>query len=376
MAFNTPARKGVVRFKGILYAEGESYPFLLWSQTPRRGPCKGIELNRLSEIRRADLLKRIRSELALGDWIWIRTDEEEHHRIARQGLIDFGLKCTQILPLFGLEPFEHHWNRNDERLVLMDEVSPRSLDEAQREMLRRFREMFPQGIHAGKPDQGSVDCEGVHWADCEVDLSYAPKSYWGVPQSVVARIKGEYRRAVVDQLLREGRYDEIDAWLMQEDLPSSVFRFLQKVSPGRTAGETLPDFLPGELEIARVVLKNGADDVISVRAQQRADRICYRVVGEHDDLYSVEPTFSRSPLALSELIAMLASYVKDGINGLTQWLREQRFVWGVQPGGLLTYVRVTSDFYPNLQVWYEHESLSWCKQKEGCVQRNRSAACL
>ena len=60
-------------------------------------------------------------------------------------------------------------------------------------------------------------------------------------------------------------------------------------------GEYLPDYLPEEVEIARVAMESTTADVISIRAFMEADNLIhYRVVDE----YEFSQPFTESPRPL------------------------------------------------------------------------------
>jgi hypothetical protein len=82
---------------------------------------------------------------------------------------------------------------------------------------------------------------------------------------------------------------------------------LAAMRPSWMAGEYLPDYLPGEVEIARVVLESVTQDVVSIRARRRGSerRIVYRVVDEFASEFDFSPRSSRQPLCHDELARLI-----------------------------------------------------------------------
>src|SRR4051794_3027842 len=117
-----------------------------------------------------------------------------------------------------------------------------------------------------------------------IDLRFRPESYWTVPETVLANIKGEGRRRAVRVAIELGKAHELPPLLLADDLPAPLLRQVLTMHPRHWGGETLPDYLPGEVEIARVVLPDTVlCDVVSFRAS-RVDRgIAFRVVTDNGD---------------------------------------------------------------------------------------------
>ena len=77
--------------------------------------------------------------------------------------------------------------------------------------------------------------------------------------------------------------------------------------PSWMGGEYLPDLLPGEVEIARIVIESLTQDVVSIRARRRGSerRIVYRVVDEFESGFDFSPRSSRQPLSHDELVRLI-----------------------------------------------------------------------
>ena len=135
-------------------------------------------------------------------------------------------------------------------------------------------------------------------------------------------------------------------------------------------GEYLPDYLPGEVEIARLVLDSVTRDVISFRARRRRGgrRILYRVVDEYPDdngPWTCRPASSAGPLPLSGLIQLIDGARSPDFLGEVGslpllYLEHQE---GCEPDELLAFVTVESDFYPDLTAYYQEKVRWWIEGK-------------
>ena len=185
------------------------------------------------------------------------------------------------------------------------------------------------------------------------DLDFRPGSYFlhrEAAPALLQDIKGEQRRAMARDALESGR--EIDPRFYGEDAPPSVQNLMERVDPRWMGGEYLPDYLPGEVEIARIVLASVTQDVVSVRARRRrsGQRILYRVVDEYETPIDFAPRSSAKPLSFGQLVTLVDSIDlgRDGGEGRT-YLEET--LHGMPDSTLdvmVDFVTVESLFYPGL----------------------------
>ena len=108
-----------------------------------------------------------------------------------------------------------------------------------------------------------------------LDLRFRPASYWDHTDPVTAilsGIKGQNRCDMVREFV-SGRMPEelgeIHPDLVANTLAETIRKALGAIHPSWMGGEYLPDYLPGEVEIARIVLASATQDVISIRARRR-----------------------------------------------------------------------------------------------------------
>ena len=95
---------------------------------------------------------------------------------------------------------------------------------------------------------------------------------------------------------------------------------LADMRPSWMDGEYLPEYLPGEVEIARLVLESVTQDVVSIRARRRGSerRIVYRVVDEFGSEFDFSPRSSRRPLSHGELARLIDTLrnITNPVEGL------------------------------------------------------------
>jgi hypothetical protein len=135
---------------------------------------------------------------------------------------------------------------------------------------------------------------------------------------------------------------------------------LGRVHPALMGGEYLPPFLDDETEIARISLASTTADQISVRAQRLPDGIAYRIVDEYGDIveYVCQPTRSELPLTLGELVALIDGAAPDGGAALSHLYGNVAAGCG-DPCDLRYFVRVRSEFYPQLGAYYDARIAAW-----------------
>lgn len=127
---------------------------------------------------------------------------------------------------------------------------------------------------------------------------------------------------------------------------------LDAIRPSWMGGEYLPDCLPGEVEIARIVLESVTQDVVSIRARRRGKdrRILYRVVDEYESEFDFSPRSSRQPLTQGGLLSLIAGvqYGDDPTGDRAHIGSSVHGEGGSSVKGLLPFARVESMFYPAL----------------------------
>ena len=211
----------------------------------------------------------------------------------------------------------------------------------------------------------------------QLDLQYRPASYWDHANpiaAIVAGIRGQNRREMARDFLA-GRapewLGEIDAGLLEDVLDEETRDALGAGHPSWMGGEYLPDCLPGEVEIARVVLASVLRDVISIRARRRRNggRILYRVVDEYGERgepgWTCRPASSVRPLTMAQLVELIETARSPqfdvGDGPLTEGLRD--FQVDSDPRDLVGFVTVESEFYPDLAECFERRAAEWLERR-------------
>ena len=201
------------------------------------------------------------------------------------------------------------------------------------------------------------------------DLDFRPRSYWG-PQSletvIGSRVKGELRRQVALIDLKNGWYDPEFA---AESLPELLSLTRIGIDHWFMGGEYLPDLMPNEVEIARVVMKSALLDVVSIRARRTKHRIIYRIVDEEDPPafdYHLTRKTSIKPLSMRELIEMIDNAVDGGLVGIGRdWVRDDGyFGWTERDAKRYhDFETAWSAFYPELENWYDEGNKEWLERE-------------
>ncbi len=190
---------------------------------------------------------------------------------------------------------------------------------------------------------------------------YRPASYWDNPiSSFLSSIKGERRRRQVQELLERGDVHEIQDWMLSAELTDEEREFFASIHPTLMGGEYLPGLEEGEVEIARSSLQSTTADVISVRARPAGSKIHYRVVDEYETVYACEPVSSDQPLTMGELIHLIEHAEDRGPDGFLEGLRVGAGAeTHAERQENLDFVTVTSEFYPELEDYYEEKAGVW-----------------
>lgn len=215
------------------------------------------------------------------------------------------------------------------------------------------------------------------------DPEFRPPSYWDVADPIVAitaSIRGEVRRRLVTDLLtgearRHGEVGwqlaayEIDAEMLAEYTNEDDLDRLCAVHPWFRGGEDLPAALPGEVEIARIVVWKADLLVVSIRARRDfTGTIRYRVVDEIGTRYCRYPRSSAAPLSALELARFI-----DGLRVHGWRLISDDFVLTLRCTFMAApeteddlrraarLVTVSSPFYPGLDEVYALQAIEWAE---------------
>jgi hypothetical protein len=130
----------------------------------------------------------------------------------------------------------------------------------------------------------------------------------------------------------------------------------------------LADEPPESVVIAAVELGSTLSDVILVRAEPDPAGIRYSVVDEYDSEFTIVPETSPEPLTMGELIGLIDSARVRGEEGLAPGLVEPflelNLESDVPPAELRNFIRVVSEFYPELESYYRGRVEAWIDAAE------------
>ena len=189
----------------------------------------------------------------------------------------------------------------------------------------------------------------------DFSLDFRP-SYFGpedLKKHFGARVKGELRRQAAIDLAASGGFDEE---MMSETLEDDRRRSVGAIHPSLMGGEYLPDFLDGEIEIARVVLQSSTMDVTSIRAQKSEKGFAYRIVDEYESELGFDPKTPKVPLSMGELIDIIDEYE------LVTGPRDLSIEGGATPEELCNFTSVRSVFYPEIEDYYSAANVAWLEE--------------
>jgi hypothetical protein len=200
--------------------------------------------------------------------------------------------------------------------------------------------------------------------DADYDFGFRPVTYWpDVPtdETFLSNIRGTARRQIAERALAgeelerlgdDDLYKGAMEFVLEDQLDEGDRESWGRIHPAMMGGEYLPKIERDEVEIARVDLESVTADALEVRARRESDKIHYRVVDEYETAYEIEPNSSKEPLSLGDLIELIDT-ASDGENvGLTDFFRDLNLDGVDDPKELLTFVTVTSAFYPQLDAYY------------------------
>lgn len=194
-----------------------------------------------------------------------------------------------------------------------------------------------------------------------IDWAYRRASYFGsldTKTRILNRVSGTVRRSSVEQAMEDGSplavpADELDPLLDEQRL-----RRWGRVHPSMMGGEYLPEIVPGEIEIARIELQSVTADVISIRALEGAGGIDYSVVDEHESEYNVAIPHSPHPLSMRQVVQQINRSYAEGDHwcerlGVPLGVIAMNLEYEADPDTMLSFVTVRSDFYPQLENYFD-----------------------
>ncbi len=220
-----------------------------------------------------------------------------------------------------------------------------------------------------------------------VNLDFAPHSYvadWCAVAATMQNVTGEWRRARL--LAQRPTRGPVSTWahrLLRDTLPPAMRDAHVAADPlRRGSGEYLPPYLPGELEIARIVLGTNPALVFSLRARcdvpsrknahrsevtdaAKTQRRALRMVDEHGTTFTLARSHWPGMFTLHQLIRLIDSVracnLPDQPEHLPfpEALALEATLLDVPYAHLPDLVHISSVVYPELVTFYRARLRWW-----------------
>ena len=124
-----------------------------------------------------------------------------------------------------------------------------------------------------------------------------------------------------------------------------------------------------EVEICSIFLDSVQGDFISFRTKKKNDNFIFWIDDEHGNKYSLKKTSSSETLTLAEIVDLLdtsrmtlfGTKCKPGI--IRYFIEVAIESMQMLKDDAMNFVIVKSDFYPDLESYYEKQKILWCDQK-------------
>ena len=201
------------------------------------------------------------------------------------------------------------------------------------------------------------------------DLEFRP-TYFG-PQSLrkfyKSRIKGTVRREIVSENIEQF----VPTPLTESSLEENTRDVLGQIHPSFMGGEYLPDLTESEIEIGRIILESTTGDVDSIRVTRNEDGYSYRIVDEYGSTFEIPEHLRKtiSPLSLGEMVDLINNTSRrfEGVEeseepGLVKPHVTFMLSEGDEDSEIMSFVRVESEFYPDLFDFFEYQKKLWVNE--------------
>jgi hypothetical protein len=182
-------------------------------------------------------------------------------------------------------------------------------------------------------------------------------------------VKGTYKRKIFEGACRLGEYDQLEKIMKNISISrTELKRWAGSHSDNYNVDyEYLPNYLLGEVEIARIESDTGRPSstyyTTCIRARRVGKKIKYRIVDDYDTWDDIEfsPRESIQPLSLGELVALIdgAYYASGEFHGLATAFAINNYDADQELDDILAATGISSTFYGQLSVHYEHAIRSW-----------------
>ncbi len=232
-----------------------------------------------------------------------------------------------------------------------------------------------------------------------VDLDFRPDTYvadWCALAATLQNVTGDRRRREAhDRWLNRARAGGLMPRHLADTLDGDERDAYVAEDPAvRCAGEYLPAYLPGELEIARIVIETRPRIVYSLRARSKLpigrrphfgrgthltyeERRALRMVDEHGTQFDLPSEHQMGTFSLRELIRFI-----DGVRASTviehpahvpfpEALVLEAAGLNVPTAQMPRFVQVSSTVYPELLPFYRDRLTWWTRRHFTMAERKR-----
>jgi len=206
------------------------------------------------------------------------------------------------------------------------------------------------------------------------NLDYRPDTYW-VDEQRPTNVKGELRRRYIKSAMEKGETENLPESLLKASLSEEDRILAGRIHPSLMGGEYLPDLEEDQVEIARVSLNSVMNDVFLICASRdKAGEIIYDIADEYSSKFDFTAPWGRTePLTMGELIESIDSAAEyeaedcdedGGFNGRCNY-RGLVAHWFCDCLNAPKFVKVSSEFYPELVAYYEDQIAEWVREVQG-----------
>ena len=124
-----------------------------------------------------------------------------------------------------------------------------------------------------------------------------------------------------------------------------------------------------EVEICSIFLNSSQGEIISLRTMKKNDDFIFWIGDEHSNKYSLKQTNSSQTLTLEEVVDLLntcrmklfGTKCKPGI--IRYHIEVAIESMEMLKDDAMNFLTIKSDFYPELEKYYEEQKSVWCDEK-------------
>ena len=124
-----------------------------------------------------------------------------------------------------------------------------------------------------------------------------------------------------------------------------------------------------EVEICSIFLNSTQGEIITLNTKKKNNDFIFWIDDEHGNKYNLKRTNSSQTLTMEEIVDLLdtckmtlfGTKCKAGI--IKYFIEDAIETMEMLKDDAMSFVIVKSDFYPDLESYYEKQKILWCDQK-------------